>query len=411
MINFSQHRLSNGLRLLIHENHDTQLAAVNLLYDVGARDEEPDRTGFAHLFEHLMFGGSANIADYDAITQQIGAENNAFTNNDITNYYLSFPANNLETAFWLESDRMKQLDFSTRSLDVQRQVVIEEFKQRYLNQPYGDAWLKLRPLVYKKHPYQWATIGKNIEHIENATLEDVEAFFYKHYRPNNCILSVAGRVNTKEVVKLAEKWFGDIPAGDRPVRNLPQEDPQTEARSLHLHADVPVDAFYLAFPMPGRLHPDYIACDMLSDILSRGKSARLYRSLVKEKKYCSQIQAYVSGDQDPGMFVVSGRLVKGITHEQAINAVFEEFKLLQEQQLNSEEMQKLYNNIESTLRFGETQILNVAMNLGYYALLGDANGINLELARYRAVDAADLQKQAQQLFQHQQSNTLYYHAE
>ncbi len=411
MIQFSKHTLSNGLRLIIHENHHTQLAAVNLLYDVGARDEESDRTGFAHLFEHLMFGGSTNIPNYDEVAQQLGAENNAFTNNDITNYYLSFPANNLETAFWLESDRLFSLDFSERSLEVQRQVVIEEFKQRYLNQPYGDVWLKLRPLAYHLHPYQWATIGKNIQHIEEASLEDVKAFFLKHYRPDNCILSVAGNVNTAEVIRLAEKWFGPIAAGHRPQRQLPVEPDQTEARSMHVTAPVPVDAFYVAYPMPGRRDAAYAACDLLSDVLSHGKSARLYRSLVKEQQLCTSVNAYVTGDQEPGLFVLSGNLVKGITHDQALEAIQKELDLLMTTLISEEEMQKMQNNIESTMVFAETNVLNVAMNLGYFELLGDANQINHEVAKYAAITAEDLRKQAGQIFQVHKANTLYYHAE
>ncbi len=411
MIHFHKHTLSNGLRLLVHENPHTQLAAVNLLYDVGARDEDPQRTGFAHLFEHLMFGGSVNIPNYDEVAQQLGAENNAFTNNDITNYYLSFPANNLETAFWLESDRMFRLDFSERSLEVQRQVVIEEFKQRYLNQPYGDVWLKLRPLAYQYHPYKWATIGKEIRHIEEATLADVEAFFYKHYRPDNCILSVAGNVNTAEVIRLAEKWFGPIEPGNRPPRVLPVEPPQLVARSLHVTAPVPVDAFYRAYPMPGRHDDAYPVCDLLSDVLSRGKSARLYRSLVKEKQLLTSVNAYVTGDQDPGLFVITGNLVKGITHEEVLEAVEAELELLKNHPIPSEELQKLHNNIEATMLFAETSVLNVAMNLGYFELLGDAGQINREVARYAAIGAGEIQFQSHALFQAQKANTLYYHAE
>lgn len=410
MISYSEHLLPNGLRLLVHENHDTQLAAVNLLYDVGARDEDEGRTGFAHLFEHLMFGGSAHIPDYDAVTQKIGAENNAFTNNDITNYYLSFPANNLETAFWLESDRMFQLDFSERSLEVQRQVVVEEFKQRYLNQPYGDVWLKLRPLVYTHHPYRWATIGQDVAQIEGAQLYEVEAFFYKHYRPDNAILSVAGRVNTAEVVRLAEKWFGPIAAGGRPPRQLPTEPEQLQPRELHIEADVPVNAFYRVYPMPARRSAGYAACDLLSDVLSRGKSARLYRVLVKERQLCSSVNAYITGDQDPGMFVITGQLVKGVTHAQALAAVEELLDELKNEAVSPDTLEKLHNNVVSTLTFAETQVLNVAMNLGYYALLGDAGQLNREADHYRSIDAAQLQAQARQLFVAHRANTLYYHA-
>lgn len=410
MIEYHQHTLSNGLRVIAHPNQHSQLGAFNLMYDVGARDEQPDKTGFAHLFEHLMFGGSANIPDYDAIAQRMGAENNAFTNNDITNYYLTFPANQLETAFWLESDRMLQLDFSERSLEVQRQVVIEEFKQRYLNQPYGDVWLKLRPLAYKKHPYQWATIGKEVSHIENATLADVEAFFYKHYRPDNAVLAVSGPYAPDQVFALAEKWFGGIPASGRPARKLPTEPKQLAERRLQVQAEVPVDALYMAFHMPGKGKAGFYAADLLSDVLSRGKSARLYRRLVKEQGMFSQLQAYVSGDQDPGLFVINGQLVKGKSMADAEQAVWAELRRLQEELVAEQELQKNLNQIEASLVFAETQGLNVAMNLCYFTLMGDVSAINHEIEQYRAVTVRDLQAQAKQLFTPQNASILEYHA-
>lgn len=410
MIEYHQHTLSNGLRVIAHPNQHSQLGAFNLMYDVGARDEQPDKTGFAHLFEHLMFGGSANIPDYDAIAQRMGAENNAFTNNDITNYYLTFPANQLETAFWLESDRMLQLDFSERSLEVQRQVVIEEFKQRYLNQPYGDVWLKLRPLAYKKHPYQWATIGKEVSHIENATLADVEAFFYKHYRPDNAVLAVSGPYAPDQVFALAEKWFGGIPASGRPARKLPTEPKQLAERRLQVQAEVPVDALYMAFHMPGKGKAGFYAADLLSDVLSRGKSARLYRRLVKEQGMFSQLQAYVSGDQDPGLFVINGQLVKGKSMADAEQAVWAELRRLQEELVAEQELQKNLNQIEASLVFAETQGLNVAMNLCYFTLMGDVSAINHEIEHYRAITVRDLQVQAKQLFTPQNASILEYHA-
>jgi len=410
MIEYHQHTLSNGLRVIAHPNQHSQLGAFNLMYDVGARDEQPDKTGFAHLFEHLMFGGSANIPDYDAIAQRMGAENNAFTNNDITNYYLTFPANQLETAFWLESDRMLQLDFSERSLEVQRQVVIEEFKQRYLNQPYGDVWLKLRPLAYKKHPYQWATIGKEVSHIENATLADVEAFFYKHYRPDNAVLAVSGPYTPDQVFALAEKWFGGIPASGRPARKLPTEPKQLAERRLQVQAEVPVDALYMAFHMPGKGKAGFYAADLLSDVLSRGKSARLYRRLVKEQGMFSQLQAYVTGDQDPGLFVINGQLVKGKSMADAEQAVWAELRRLQEELVAEQELQKNLNQIEASLVFAETQGLNVAMNLCYFTLMGDVSAINHEIDQYRAITVRDLQAQAKQLFNPQNASILEYHA-
>jgi zinc protease len=410
MIHYHQHTLTNGLRVIAHYQADTQLGAFNLMYDVGARDEDPDKTGFAHLFEHLMFGGSANIPEYDAVAQRMGAENNAFTNNDITNYYLTFPANQLETAFWLESDRMLQLDFSERSLEVQRSVVIEEFKQRYLNQPYGDVWLKLRPLAYKKHPYQWATIGKEVRHIENATLEDVKAFFYQHYRPDNAVLCVSGPFEPQLVFDLAEKWFGEIPASGRPKRILPEEPVQLAQRRDKVEADVPVDALYMAFHMPGRGQTGYHASDMITDILSRGKSARLYRRLVKEQALFSQINAYITGEQDPGLVVISGQLVRGVSMEAAEQAVWQELNRLQEELVPLEELQKNLNQIEASLVFSETQGLNVAMNLCYYTLLGDAEAINADFDNYKVLQPRDLQLQAQRLFQPHLASILTYYA-
>lgn len=410
MIHYHQHTLANGLRVIAHHQADTQLGAFNLMYDVGARDEDPDKTGFAHLFEHLMFGGSANIPEYDAVAQRMGAENNAFTNNDITNYYLTFPANQLETAFWLESDRMLQLDFSERSLEVQRSVVIEEFKQRYLNQPYGDVWLKLRPLAYKKHPYRWATIGKEVSHIENATLEDVKAFFYQHYRPDNAVLCVSGPFEPQLVFDLAEKWFGEIPASGRPKRVLPEEPVQLAQRRLKVTADVPVDALYMAFHMPGRGQPGYHASDLITDVLSRGKSARLYRRLVKEQGLFSQINAYITGEQDPGLVVVSGQLVRGVAMEAAEAAIWQELQRLQEELVPMEELQKNLNQIEASLVFSETQGLNVAMNLCYYSLLGDVEAINTDFENYKVLQPRDLQLQAQRLFQPHLASILTYYA-
>lgn len=410
MIEYHQHTLANGLRVIAHPNKHSQLGAFNLMYDVGARDEQAEKTGFAHLFEHLMFGGSVNIPDYDAVAQRMGAENNAFTNNDITNYYLTFPANQLETAFWLESDRMLQLDFSERSLEVQRQVVIEEFKQRYLNQPYGDVWLKLRPLAYKKHPYQWATIGKEVSHIENATLADVEAFFYKHYRPDNAVLAVSGPYQPEQVFALAEKWFGGIPASGRPARKLPLEPKQLAERRLQVKAAVPVDALYMAFHMPGKGKPGFYASDLLSDVLSRGKSSRLYRSLVKDQAMFSQLQAYITGDQDPGLFVITGQLVKGKSMAEAEKAVWTELNRLQQELVSEQELQKNLNQIEASLVFAETQGLNVAMNLCYFTLMGDVSAINHEIEHYRSVSVRDLQAQAKLLFTPQNASILEYHA-
>lgn len=411
MVKFSRFTLDNGLRVIIHEDHTTPMAVLNILYDVGARDEDPRQTGFAHLFEHLMFGGSVNIPQYDEPLQRVGGENNAFTSNDVTNYYITLPAANLETAFWLESDRMLSLAFSEKSLEVQRNVVIEEFKQRYLNQPYGDVWLKLRPLVYKKHPYQWATIGKEIKHIEDARMDDVKAFFKKHYNPQNAIMVVGGNVTPGQVKALAEKWFGPIPAGEKYQRDLQQEPEQLEARRQTVTAKVPLNDVYIAFHMPGRLDQGYYESDLISDILSRGNSSRLYRTLVKDKQLFSDIHAYNMGSFDRGMFVVEGKPLETVSIEEAEAAIWEELELLKRQQVPGDELTKVKNKTESTMVFSEMALLDKAMNLAMFELLGDAGELNNETEKYLAVTAENIQKQAQEIFRKENSSTLIYLAE
>ncbi|MRX48423.1 M16 family metallopeptidase [Pedobacter puniceum] len=408
MIHFERFTLENGLKVLVHEDHTTPMAVLNILYDVGARDEHPDKTGFAHLFEHLMFGGSINIPSYDEPLQRVGGENNAFTSNDITNYYITLPAVNLETAFWLESDRMLSLAFSEKSLEVQKNVVCEEFKQRYLNQPYGDVWLKLRPLVYKKHSYQWATIGKELSHIENAEMADVKAFFKKHYNPQNAIMVVGGAVDKEKVKELAEKWFGPIPAGEKYHRNLPKEPKQLAEVKETIYADVPLNAIYKAFKMPGKMDKDYPAIDLISDILSQGKSSRLYRNLVKEQQLFSDINAYNFGSLDTGMFIVEGRLNPGISVEIADEAIWAELNQLKKDLVADDELTKVKNKFESTLTFSEMSLLDRAMNIAFYELMGDASLFNTEVDKYLSVTAAHIQEQAQQLFTKEQATTLYY---
>ncbi|MCY1509976.1 putative zinc protease [compost metagenome] len=410
MIEFNRFTLANGLKVLVHEDPTTPMAVLNILYDVGARDEEQGKTGFAHLFEHLMFGGSVNIPSYDEPLQRVGGENNAFTSNDITNYYVTLPAVNIETAFWLESDRMLSLAFSEKSLDTQRNVVMEEFKQRYLNQPYGDVWLKLRPLAYKTHPYQWATIGQDLAQIENAKMEDVKAFFNKHYNPQNAILVVGGDVKTEEVKQLAEKWFAPIPAGHKYHRNLPQELPQTESRSLTVQANVPLNAIYIAFKMPERRHPDYQVYDLLSDVLSQGQSSRLYNSLLKEQQLFSDINAYISSSLDEGLFVVEGKLVAGVSQELAENAIWEELHKMTNTLVSEEELTKVKNKSESIMLFSEMNLLDKAMNLAYYELLGDAQTLNTEIDKYLAITVAQIKAAATQTFVKEKSSTLYYNA-
>jgi len=408
MVKFERFTLENGLRVLVHEDHTTPMAVLNILYDVGARDENPDQTGFAHLFEHLMFGGSVNIPSYDEPLQRVGGENNAFTSNDITNYYITLPAVNLETAFWLESDRLLSLAFSEKSLEVQRNVVCEEFKQRYLNQPYGDVWLKLRPLVYKKHPYQWATIGKELSHIEDAKIEDVKAFFKKHYNPQNAIMIVGGAVNLADVKRLAEKWFAPIPAGEKYKRSLPQEPIQTEEVKETLEADVPSNVIYKVFKMPGRMEAGYAETDLISDILSQGKSSRLYQNLVQQNPIFSQISAYNYGSIDTGMFVIEGKLLPDTDIAYADECIWKELEFLKKELVFEHELTKVKNKYESTKEFSEMSLLDKAMNLAFYELFGDANLINTDIENYLKIDAADIQKQANSLFKKEAATTLYY---
>jgi len=408
MIHFEKFKLKNNLTVIVHQDKSTPLACLNIIFDVGARDEDENRTGFAHLFEHLMFGGSVNIPNYDEPLQMVGGENNAFTTNDITNYYCTVPSENLETAFWLESDRMLSLAFDKKSLDVQRNVVIEEFKQRYLNQPYGDVWLLLRPLVYNVHPYKWATIGKEIKHIEDATMEDVKAFFKAHYNPSNAVLVVAGDVDLDNVKALCEKWFAPIEPGIKLKRNLPAEPEQTEYRSLTVERDVPINSIYRAYRMCSRVDEEYHTVDMLSDILSRGNSSRLYKNLIKDKQLFSDINAYVMGDFDKGLFVISGKVNDGITIEQAEAGIDAEILKIQTELVSDEELQKCKNKIESTVTYSEADVLNKATNLSISELLGDANLINLEIENYQKVTAEQIKEQANIILQKTNCSTLFY---
>ena len=404
----NRHILGNGLRLVHSQDESTQMVALNILYNVGARDEHPEHTGFAHLFEHLMFGGSVNIPDYDTPLQLAGGENNAWTNNDITNYYLTVPYQNVETAFWLESDRMLSLDFNERSLEVQRGVVMEEFKQRCLNQPYGDVSHLLRPLAYQTHPYQWPTIGKDLSHIANATLEEVKDFFFRFYAPNNAIIAVTGHISFEEAVRLTEKWFGPIPRREVPVRNLPVEQEQTEERRLVVERNVPLDALFMAFHMCDHLHPDYYAYDILSDILSNGRSSRLNQRLVQEKQLFSTIDAYISGTVDAGLFHIAGKPAAGVSLETAEKAVWDELELLKQEFVREQELEKVKNKFESTQIFGNINYLNVATNLAWFELLGRAEDMETEVKRYRSVTIEQLQQVAQTAFRKENGVVLYY---
>lgn len=410
MIQFNQFTLPNGLRVIVHEDPTVQIAVLNILYDVGSRDEREDKTGFAHLFEHLMFGGSINIPNYDEPLQKVGGENNAFTNTDITNYYLTVPASNIETGFWLESDRMLSLSFDPHVLEVQRKVVIEEFKQRYLNQPYGDVWLKLRPLAYQVHPYKWATIGKEISHIENATMDDVRDFFFNHYVPNNAILVVAGNVTTDQVKRLSEKWFGPIPAGKKAARKLFKEPAQQNKRTLQVEANVPANALYKTYHMPGRFDKDYYAIELLSDILSRGQSSRLYQKMVKEKEIFTSISSFAIGTIDPGLLVWSGRVKDGIKLEDAEKEVDVVLQQILDEGVREEELEKVKNQAYATMEFDKVEVMNRAMNLAFATLSGDTNFANTEEEKIRAVTGDDIKRVANDILREKNSSVLYYHA-
>lgn len=406
----NKYTLPNGLRLVHCLDTSTQMVALNVLYDVGARDEHPEHTGFAHLFEHLMFGGSLHIPDYDGPLQMAGGESNACTNNDITNYWLTLPKQNAELGFWLESDRMLSLEFSPKSLEVQRSVVMEEFKQRCLNQPYGDISHFLRPLAYRVHPYQWPTIGKDLSHIAEATMEQVKAFFFRYYAPNNAILVVAGNISWEDTLSLTEKWFASIPRREVPTRALPQEPEQTAMRRLEVERDVPVDALYMAFHMDARDGKNFYACDILTDLLSNGQSSRLNQHLVQERKIFSNIDAYISASRDAGLLYVSGKPAKGISLKQAEEAVWEQLQILSEELVGEHELEKVKNKFESTQIFNNLSYLNVATNLAWYELIGKAEDIDTEVDRYRAVTTEQLRTVASQVFSKPNASILYYKA-
>lgn len=408
MITFERKILGNGLRVLVHQDGFTPMAAVNVLYDVGARDEDPEKTGFAHLFEHLMFEGSVNVPRFDYELQHAGGENNAFTTNDITNYFQSQPARNLETAFWLESDRMYGLDFSEQKLETQKNVVVEEYRQSYLNQPYGDAWLLMRPLAYAAHPYRWATIGKNIDHIREATLQDVKTFFRKYYHPANAVLAVAGNVDPAQVYDLAEKWFGDIPAGQPNPRQLPVEPPQLQEKRKTVHRDVPQNQLYMVFHSCGRMHPDFYATDLLSDILANGESARLSARLVHDQKIFSELNAYVTGNLDPGLFVITGKPHQDVDMDQAEDMLWKETQNLVANKVADRELQKVKNRVEATKTFSESNLLARAMNLAYYELQGDADLYNRQTEAYARVQSDDIQRIAGDVFRRANASILHY---
>ena len=411
MIQFEKFTLDNGLRVIVHQDTTTPMAVLNVMYDVGARDENPDQTGFAHLFEHLMFGGSINIPSYDEPLQMAGGENNAYTTNDLTNYYIQLPAENLETAFWLESDRMLSLAFDENSLDVQRKVVSEEFKEHYLNKPYGDVWHKMRALAYQVHPYRWMTIGKELSHVENAQLQDVKNFFYKHYTPANAVICVAGNVTVEQVKALAQKWFGDIAAGKKYDRQLPLEPKQTAPRKLEVKAKVPLDALYKCWHIYHRLDKRYYTADLITDILSGGGSSRLYQSLVKEKQLFSNINCFHFGSADAGLLAIDGKLIKGVTMQDAEKAIEEELEKMKKELVSEAELEKVKNKTESLMAFEDVPLMSRASSLANYELLGDADLMNKELEHYHAVTAQEIQQECNNIFTADNCSTLYYYSE
>ncbi|MFN4008107.1 MAG: M16 family metallopeptidase [Chitinophagaceae bacterium] len=410
MIQYEKFTLDNGLRVLVHEDSSTPMAVVNVMYDVGAKDENPQKTGFAHLFEHLMFGGSINIPDYDEPLQRAGGENNAYTTNDLTNYYCQLPAQNIETAFWLESDRMLSLAFSKKSLDVQRKVVCEEFKEHYINKPYGNVWHLMRGLAYTTHPYKWMTIGQELSHVENATLEDVKAFFFKHYRPINAVLVVAGNVKTEHMKRLAEKWFGPIPMGDKYERNLPAEPIQTQARVLDYEANVPLDALVKTWHIDSRLAKGYYVADLITEVMGGGGSSRLFQRLVKERRLFSNLDCYHFGSVDKGLLAIDGKLVAGVTMDAAEAAVNEEIEQLVQEGISEQELQKTINRTESVMAFEDMAVMSRANSLAFYELLGNAALMNDELKKYQAVTVADIKQYSQHIFRKENSNTLRYYS-
>ena len=411
MVKFEKHVLKNGLRVILHEDKSTPLAIVNLLYDVGARDESPDKTGFAHLFEHLMFGGTQQVPNFDVPIQNAGGDSNAFTNNDITNYYSIVPHENLETALWLEADRMTNLLINQKSLEIQQKVVVEEFKETCLNRPYGDVWHELGSLAFEVHPYQWPTIGKIPEHVENADLQDVTSFFDAYYQPNNAVLVVAGNIDFSETLKKIEKWFGGIKSGKVPKRKLPQEPIQKQLKRKENRAKVPLDSLYMAFHMPGRAEEDYHAVDLLSDILANGQSSRLYRKILKEEKLVSSIDCYVTGNYDPGLLIIEAKPAEGVALEKIEIAIWSELKKIKRWNVPITEFQKIKNKVESTLVFTEMSITHKAMNLAFFEAMGDANLINQEAKKYQDLKNTDIRRVAKQILSSDNCSTLYYKAE
>lgn len=412
MIKINTHTLANGLQIVHNYDATTKMVALNILYDVGSRDEQIGKTGLAHYLEHLMFGGSANAPDFDTQLQRAGGENNAWTSSDYTNYYDIMPAHNIETAFWLESDRMQSLSLTAKSIETQRQVVIEEFKQRYLNTPYGDIWHIIKETAYQKHPYNWQVIGKSINDIENLTKEEISAFWHKYYTPSNAILSVSGNIEFEKVVSLSEKWFGTIPSGGKPIRNIPTEPTQTAQRIVSVNRNVPQNMIVMTYHTTDRMHPDYYTTDLISDILSNGNSSRFYRNILmnSNRKIFTSIDASISGSIDAGLFIIQGKLHERVTFTQAIESINNELTKLITEPLPTIEIEKWINKIESRELFTNLNYSEKASNIGYCQLLGNAQIINTQIAEYRKITERDIKKVAKEIFRPENCNIIQYGA-
>ncbi len=410
MINYKEKRLSNGLQLVVGRDYSSKLAAVNLLYKVGARNENPERTGFAHLFEHLMFRGTERHPSFDAAIQGASGENNAFTNNDYTNFYITLPKVSIEIALEMEADRMRGLRLTPELLEAEKRVVIEEYKQRYLNQPYGDLIMMVREMCYTQHPYRWATIGRSIDHIEGATMEDVTNFYDRYYRPSNCILSISADIDEERMFELCEEYFGAIEAGEAVVDDIPQEPEQLEARRLEVERDVPATYLVIAFPMGARCSSDFFVADLVSDLLAGGDSARLYQRLVKGRGLFASVNAYITGDLDPGLFLFTAQLLPETSEADAEAAIWEEIEILKRERADDYELAKVKNKFEANTLFGEINVMNKAMNMGYYNMTGDMSLINREVEIYQGQSEATIRDFAKRIFTQERSNTLIYRA-
>lgn len=409
-----RHTLANGLRIVHHEDTTTQMVAVNLLYNVGARNEDAEHTGYAHLLEHLMFEGSVNIPNYDIHVQLAGGENNAWTNNDLTNYYITIPKSNVETAFWLESDRMLGLALTEQSVKVQKEVVIEEFKQQHLNRPYGDVQHLIRALAYKVHPYRWPTIGITPQHIEQATRDSIMQFYHRYYTPGNAILSVVGNISFDEVVQMAEKWFGSIenkamPSSTSRYIHTPLMEPeQKRMRRKTVYRHVPSDMLIMAFHMSDRYQQEYHVCDLITDILSAGQSSRLIQRLINTRKLFTSLDAYIQGSLDAGLLYIMGRLSDGVTFEEAEQAVWHELDTLKRVAVPDEELNKVRNRSESERTFNNISYLNRAINLAQLELIGQDPTLDDELTRYCSVTAEDIKHTSRKIFTKKNCSVLYY---